>query len=385
MNRPRRLLTPLTLAAGISLVGCGGTQTTDMSGYNTPTGSRYGDNSMVSSATSYGASTLGTKFLPLSGGRYAFVAGITLPAVTGQTSTEFEKKPAYASKTVGTSMQDISSLGANVIRVNLFHSLYGLKFDNSGIVTGMDETFLKDLSDLLDKAEANKMQVYITVLDQWIDAPNAKSPLLSIPARDAFFKKVIAPLAANLKGRTSVFAVDAYSEIENQVAGKEGNGSDKGLTWDQARNFLKSEIEAIKAVDPQRMVTASSGLHGWENVKDGKFSKLGLDFYDIHVFDDKGALPAAKDLKTDRTILVGACGPSVKNTDPDTQSKADEAFMDSAYRQGYAGLLLSEYDRNPKSALSLLDKDGKHKPALSQFQTFVASLQNSASAPKVGK
>ena len=330
MKGAKRLLAPITLGVGISLVGCGGTQTTDMSGFNSA-GSRYGDNSNVSTATSYGAATLGSKFLPLSGGKYSFVAGINLPTLTGQALAEFDKKPVYSSKSISGSLEDIATTGANVVRVALFHNLYGLKFDANGLTTGLDDGFLKDLSDLLDKAEANKMQVYVTVLDQWNDSATAKSPLTNVQARDAFFKKVLAPITSNLKGRTSVMALDMFSEIEKQVAGKEGNGTDKGLSWDQARSFLKSELDAIKAVDPARLVTASSGLHNWENIRDGRFSKLNLDFYDFHIYDDKGTLPPAKDLKTDRTILIGACGPTSKSTDVEAQTKTYQGIFKGWY------------------------------------------------------
>ena len=206
----------------------------------------------------------------------------------------------------------------------------------------------------------------------------AKDPVLDTNARNAFYKKAIVPLVVKLKGRSGVFAIDAFNEIESEVAGKDGNSTDKGATWDQARAYIKSAVETIKSVDPQRLVSSSSGLHGWDNVKAGKFSKLNLDFYDFHVYDDKGILPAAKDLRVDRPVLVGSCGQSSKKEDNDVQAKADVWFLESALKQGYAGALVSEYGKSTENALSLLDKDGKHRPILTQFQSFVASLPSPA-------
>jgi len=391
MNASKYFVAPVVVALGITLTGCGGTQTGDMSGYNT--GSRSLDTSTVSPATSLSAATLGSKLLPLLAGKAGFVAGVNVASFGGQPDRDLGKNPFnadaeiwYNPKAVNSTLQDIAGLGGSVVRVRLFQKLSGLKIDSNGLVTGLDDAFQKNLTDLLDKAEGTKVQIYVCISTPWSEMSSVKNPLTDTSARNAFFKKAITPLAARLKGRGSVFAIDAFNEIESEVAGKDGNSTDKGATWDQARNFIKSTIDVIKSVDPQRLVSASSGLHGWDNVKAGKFSKLNLDFYDIHVYDDKGLLPPTKELKVDRPVLVGSCGQSSKSADADVQAKADVAFLESALKQGYAGALISDFGKSTDNALSLLDKDGKHRPVLTQFQTFVASMsQPVATATGLGK
>ncbi len=379
MSGSKRTVQTAYLGFGLILAGCGGTQTGDMTGYNS--GSRSLDSNMVSSANSFGAATLGSKLLPLAAGKTAFVTGINISSFGGATDREFGKNPfspesevSYNSKQVGTTLSDLSGIGGNVVRIRLFQKFNGLKVDSAGMVSGLDETFLKNLSDLLDKAENSKVQVYVSLGDPWSESQSVKNPVSDINARNNYLKKAITPLAGKLKGRPSVFAIDVFNEIEGEVAGKEGNLSDKGVNWDQARGFLKATVDVIKSVDPQRLVSAGSGKHGWSNVRSGKFAKLGLDFYDVHVFDDKGVLPPIKDLKVDRPVLIGACGQESKKSDPELQAKADLGFLDSAQKQGYAGAILSEVGNGIDNPLNLLDKDGKHKPVLVQFQTFVTTL-----------
>jgi len=369
-----------TIAVG--LAGCGGTQAQDVSGYN----SRTLDNntSPVSSAASFGAATLGAKLIPLQG-KPTFIVGMNVATFGGQAEREYGKNPLmpdaepwYNAKAVNTGLQDIATSGCNVVRLRLFNKLDGLKLDSSGLVTGIDDTFLKNVSDMISKAESAKVQVYVVLSGSWSGLGTTKSPITDANAKTAYLKKAIVPLVSKLKGRQGVLAIDVMDEIESDIAGKEGNTTKVGATWDQARDFIKSTVDTIKSVDPQRMVTASSGLHGWQNVKAGKFAKLGLDFYDFHAYDDKGTLPPFKELKVDRPVVVGSCGQESKKADNDIQAKANFAFLTNAQKEGYAGALLTDYGKNPENVLSLLDKDGKHRPVFAQLQTFVASLAMNA-------
>jgi len=337
--------------------------------------------------TSFGAATLGSKLIPVQG-KPAFVVGMNVSTFTGQPSHELGKNQfeptaevAYNPKAVAAGLQDIAVAGCNVVRIRLFDKLDGLTFDSSGLVSGLDETYMKNLSDMLGKAEPNKLQVYVCLAPVWSGTTSVKNPITDTNARTAYLKKAVIPLMAKLKGRSEVFALDVANEIESEIAGKQGNVTDKGATWDQAREFLKATVDVIKSVDPQRLVSCGSGLHGWQNVKAGKFSKLGLDFYDYHVYDDAGNLPAAKELHVDRPILIGACAQISKKADNDLQAKSDLAFLSNAQKQGYAGALLSEYGKDPESFVTLLDMDGKHRPVYAQIQSFVASLAMNATTP----
>ena len=369
------------LGFAFSLSGCGGSQATDMSGYNSSTSGRSFDNSSaVSSATSFGAATLGAKLLPIEG-KSTFVTGLNVTSFSGQPGREFGKNPgeptqdpSYTPKTVTSALQDISEFGCNAIRIILFNKLDGLKLDSNGIVTGVDESFVKNLSDMLGKAESAKLHVYVCLSSNWAPQTSAKNPITDVAARSAFLKNAVTPLIGKLRGRSTVLALDVIDGIESDVAGKDGNKTDKGATWDQAREYIRATVDIVKSVDSQRLVTCSSSLHGADNLKAGKFSKLNLDFYDFHVFEDQAGLPTVKELRLDRPVILGSCGQKNSKVDNELQAKTDIAFLTNAFQNGYAGALLSEYGKGAEASLSLTDNEGKHRPVVAQIQSFVSNL-----------
>ena len=361
-----------------------------MSGYNSR--SMDGPASQVSSGTSFGAATLGAKLIPLQG-KPSFVLGVNVPSFGGQVGREFGKNAllpdsevSYNAKQVNTNLHDISSSGFNVVRLRLFSKLDGLKVDAAGLVTGVDEALYKNVSDLLSKAENSKVQIYVCLSGPWSGTAGVKNPLMDVAARTAYLKKAVTPLIGKLKGRPSVFAVSISDGIETEIAGKDGNSTKVGATWDQARDFVKANLDIIKSVDPQRLISCGSALHGWQNVKAGKLSRLGLDFYDFQVLDDKGILPPFKEIKVDRPALIGSCGQDSKKSDNAVQSKAIMTLLGNAEKLGYAGAILSEYSKDADNPLGLLDKDGKHRPVFADLQSFSATLaMNATTAPIAGQ
>ncbi len=374
------------LSSGFLLTGCGGSQATDMTGYASQPNSF---NQPLSTATSMSASTLGAKLLPIQG-KPTFIAGTELSSVSGTPDHEFGRASAsstdsaYSPKGVTSALQDVAGFGVNVVRLTAFKHLDGLKLDANGVVTGLDDVFVKNLTDLVGKAESSKLQIYLTLSSPWQGSP-AKNPITDTAARTAFLKNAVSPLMAKLRGRASVMAVGILGQVEAEVAGKDGNGTDKGATWEQARDYIKSCTDFIKSVDSSRLVTAGSGLHGAQNLKAGKLSRLGLDFYDFQTYDDSGLLPSVKELRVDRPVILGACGPKSTKVDGDLQAKADVAFLTNAVQQGYAGAFVGDYSKDSANPMALLDKDGKHRPVCAQLQTFVANLPMMSSASTSSK
>lgn len=356
-----------------------------MSGYqpnslnNTP--------SAVSAGTSLGAATLGVKMLPI-GGKQTFIVGMGAQSFSGQPSVEFGLNPlqpktavAYDPAAVVAALKDIADAGCNVVSIPIFTKLDGLMLDSNGEVTGLDEAFKKNLSDFLTRAQTAKMQVYLSLGEPWNGLTGVKDPITDTAARTAFFKKALMPVVQNLKGRACVMGLDVVNDIESDIAGKDGNGTKTGTTWDQARDYIKAAAQFVKSVNPQRLVSCGAGLHGWHNVEDGKYSKLGLDFYDVRVYDDKGNLPTAKQLKLDRPVLIGACGQESKKSDDNVQALAAYDFLTNAQKNGYAGVVLTDYAKDADNPLSLLTKDGKHRPVFAQLQKFASTLAMNATAP----
>lgn len=374
----------LVSVAGLLLAGCGGQAAQDPSGYNP--NSLNNSTNPVSSAASYGAATLGVKLIPLQG-KPSFVVGMDVSSFSGMPERDFGKNPLapnaevwYSTKAVTTALSDISSAGCNSVRVALFSKLDGLTLDGNGLVTGLDDTFKKNFSEFLAKAEAANVQVYVSLGEPWNEISAVKDPITQADARTAFLKKAVVPLVGNLKGRSCILGLDLVDNIEAEIAGKDGNGTKSGVTWDQAQAYIKAVIQIVKSVDPQRLVSCGAGMHGLDNLRAGRYSKLGLDFYDVHVNDDKGNVPPAKDLKVNRPVLIGSCGQESKKTDDKVQATAIAGFLANASKLGYAGAMLSDYSRDARNPQSLLDKDGKHRPVFAELAKFAANQAMSATS-----
>jgi endo-1,4-beta-mannosidase len=367
----RRLQIISCLIGAAALVGCGGQ--TGTSDYTTSRGiSSYGTETVSNELA-----TKGAKLLSIDG-KPTFVAGVNLPWFDDDFSHDLGPNPFhpndkiwYTPDVVDADYKDISDSGLKVVRLWVFEGGEGLQFDKDGYTTGLDSTFVNNLKDVVDKAKAHGLKLYMCLSGSWKDLP-VKSPILDPKAQTAYIDNAVVPIAKLFRGEHGIFAFDVMNEIESDVAGKEGNWTDKGATWDQARAFIRANVQAIKKTDPGRLVSSGSGWHNWENVQKGHYSGLGLDFYDVHQYDDKGDLPIAKDLKADKPIILGEFGQSSKKWDDDAQKNADSAFVRAALAKGYAGFLVWTYGhKGSEEVHSLIGKDGQHRPA---FQAILDAL-----------
>jgi hypothetical protein len=117
-----------------------------------------------------------------------------------------------------------------------------------------------------------------------------------------------------------------------------------GCTWKQMRVFIKECAKAFHDAVPGIKVTCTSGWHEYKNVKAGRFSGLDLDFYDWHSYKNDPNLPHASELKLDKPVIIGECGPKTKKPDANysLQGKNWQKYVNQASK-GYAGLLTWSY------------------------------------------
>ncbi len=360
-----------SLLAGASLAGCGG-QSNSSGGYdNSLGGSGRGFNNSAGTAPTVPNSAI----WPSEGGKPLILQGVNVPSFSGEAGSEFGKNPLspegavrYKPDLVENAFKDIHAIGFNAVRLTLFQGGDGLKLDKEGRVTGLEDTFRKNLEDAVEKAKTGKIKLYLSLDAPWGHA-KVKSPLTDKKALDGFVKNAVAPLVRKYKGNDSIFAFDIARGIEGDVAGAEGNGSEKGATWEQARVFVRSTVEFVKQNDPQRLVSVSYKTNGIANLKKGSLKGLGLDFYDIGIFDDAGALPPVKDLSADRPVILGAFGQSAADRSDDLQAKAAAAFVQNTFDQGYAGYFISNYAaKGADDKHSLHGADGKHRPVVDSLK-----------------
>lgn len=303
-----------------------------------------------------------------------FIFGVNLPWFDGQFGHDLGPEPQhpdwkvwYNGEKVSNYFTDINQIGLRVVRMWLMERAQGMKVDNDGIITGLDETFLQNLDDLVRRAKEKKLSLYLCLTTGWGEV-SYPSPIKDPQQQKAYLDKVVKPLAKRLKGNSTVFAFDIFNEIESEIR---DNARHK-VTIAQAQSFIRKNAEAIKAKDPQRLVSAGSGYNDWKNVQSGYYKNLGLDFYDVHVYRDDGYLPDVRELNSDKPVIVGEFGQLAKKEDDELQRKAVVAFMQNAVKKGYAGFFVWAYYRKSQHWRLTNDK-GEHRPVVADIQKIIKS------------
>jgi hypothetical protein len=303
---------------------------------------------------------------PMVDGKAAVIRGIGVPSIYLAPAKSGEPNP-YSGDKAEAALKDIADLGFNVAKVWAFPNHRGLKLNKDGGVTGIEDATLKNLSDLVERARANKIQLYISLNDDFSGL--AKSPLDDKKSAESYAKSVLVPVTRKLKGNEGVFAFDLMSAVEQEATAKV-----KDRTWDVVRTYLKTATDFIKKEDPQRLVSA--GPVNVETLQGGKLAGLGLDFYSFVRMDDKGALPDPAALKLDRPVMVGMMSQSSNEKNDELQSNALKTFIRNADAANYAGFVIWNYSSRPEDAASsIIGSDGKHRPAADVIKSTIAETR----------
>jgi len=133
---------------------------------------------------------------------------------------------------------------------------------------------------------------------------------------------------------------------------------------------------AVHGADSTRLVTCTSGWHSWSNLQAGHFSGLGLDFYDCHVYDDNGALPAASSLNLDKPVICGEFGQSTSSWNDSIQNSCISKLVPNAINNGWAGVAYWDYEfPGSTDYLAMLNSNGSWRPGVTTLKNFyVASI-----------
>ncbi|MDH4257541.1 MAG: cellulase family glycosylhydrolase [Candidatus Aminicenantes bacterium] len=362
-----------------------------------------------------------------------FVFGTNLPWLDGQfdhdigpNSQHPEWGVAYDREHLKAYFLDMKAMGAHFVRIWLWENAEGLLFDDNGRVSGVHEIMWENLDDLMALAEEFDLPVYWCLISglagigeerlqriapvkdifPWQNIGqletllnhthklSCKERLLSIQknlgfipsgirstplanlmasaeARQAYIENALVPFISRYSGNPHIFAIDIMNEPEADVAGPRGNWSDEGIDWDSMRTFIAQCTAAVHSTDPSRLVSCGSGWHNEENVRDGYYRGLGLDFYDIHVYRDDGWLPSSSSLNLDKPCLIGEFGQRTDIWDDTLQNTADTQLMNNAWDLGYAGCLVWDYNYpGAVEVHTLLYPDGQWRPVCYSLKEF---------------
>lgn len=309
--------------------------------------------------------------LPVNGGPQ-FVHGINMGWFDGQYDHDIGVNPLhpewgtwYDPTKVQQYLEDANAMNANVVRIWLNENKEGLVLDGSGNVTGLDPTFVTNLDDLVARAGSVGITIYMTLNggdSDWVT---------DVAKQTSYLENAVKPMAARYQGSAAIFAYDVMNEIESVVGGPDGNWG-VGATWDQARAYITAASAAIRSVDPGRLITASSGWHGYANLQKGYFSGLGLDFYDCHVYDDAGFIPDAATLGLDKPVILGEHGHTGGGNNDERQNESLIYFLYNLSAGGWAGHAVWHYDYpGSTNTHRMVNADGSWRPVGFTMRDFV--------------
>lgn len=321
------------------------------------------------------------------GGKYEHVRGINLAWLNGACGHDFGRMPAHPDWGVAFDPDDLDRyfadmrrMGLNVVRIWVFEACEGLLFDAGGCVRGIDPGLLKNFDVAVKLASGHGLHLYLCLGAGYAEACRSvkAGDILADPrARQAYLEHAVAPFVARYKGDPIVFAIDIYNEPQFEAM--------DGTTWAVMRSFLRENATAIHRADPKRLVSCGVGA---EEIRAGRMSGLGLDFYDVHRYGD-GGLPTVAELGVKTPVLLGEFGPGnqAKGQDDEAQKAAVENFLRNARDGGYAGAVYWDYAYpgiRVESNLNILRGGGsaEWRPAAYVLRDFRWDEPRKASAPR---
>ncbi len=238
--------------------------------------------------------------------------------------------------------------GASSVRVWLFE---GKPYE--GITwaghrpTGVTPRFLANVRRLIDLAVEERVSLYWTALsanwpDHWprdsIDYARRYNIYADKYGHGTTWREVaLGPVLDVIAERPrAAFALDLMNEPQGAV--RPWMWSDG---WRGARRFLAETAAFVKRRCPGLRVTASSGHHtAVQDVLDGRFDGIGLDFLDVHVYADDGRVPRGDALARHARarglpLVLGEFGQEAQRDDPALQARVTERFLTDAERLGF--------------------------------------------------
>ncbi len=331
-------------------------------------------------------------------GKYQPVHGINLAWLNGSHGHDFGHLPAHPDWKVDFDAADLdryfadmNRMNLNVVRIWVFEDLEGLKFDDTGYVTGIELEFMENFDVAVTIAKKNGLHLYLCLASA-IRKPcrsiNVHDIVEDLKARRAYLTNAVRPFTARFKGNDSIFALDIMNEPEGDVAGPAGNYSDQGYDWRVMRSFIRDNATTIHKADPGRLVSCGSGWHGGgENIKAGLYSGLGLDFYDFHEYRNDGFLPPVRELGVNLPVIVGEFSQDDQKVieDDELQRQAVERFLLNARDGGYAGAIYWDYDHpNAEGAAHLRILRGRGSSEWRPAANVLRDFQWNRVTPKPG-
>lgn len=275
--------------------------------------------------------------------------------------------------------------GGSVLRIWLFEgpNKEGVLWSGTR-ATGVDPAFLDHVRALIALAREHQVKVLWCVFDgNWFDHWGRGTVehfrhfnILSnkYGEGDLFCSNALAPVVDLISGAAdATYGLDLMNEVQGSV--KTWMWSDG---WAGCRRWIQRTAAFVHRRAAGLKVTASSGHHqAIDQVLDGKFDGLGLDFYDVHLYTDSGAIPRAAALVAHARargvfVVLGEFGQSKTSVDAALQSRVAERCLAEARRAGFAAALAWRLEDSQATGeqFSFFEPDGRERPALAVMRRY---------------
>jgi hypothetical protein len=334
------------------------------------------------------------------GGRERFIFGANLAWLDGQYGHDLSenvviKGPNYLDPNklqwnIGTinlmdyfqQMRDVFK--CRIVRFWVFESCEGLRFPGGRIE--MDNTMKDNIQEILKLAQKNGLYIYWCLLNSPPDKAHHdafekdKEIIRSAanPSSSPFFKGALRTFINTIKGHPNVFAVDVINEPENYKV----NG---GMTWEQIQKYIQECCREIKKIDGSILVSCGSVGAGWQDADHegvakrlSRYTHLGLDFYDFHIYNDIGSIingpgdplimsydELCSKAKLDKPCIIGEFGQDRLGFFDESQKGVVRNFIEQAWHLGYGGCLVWNYNymnfMDKKNIESITNEEEKKK------------------------
>jgi hypothetical protein len=252
-------------------------------------------------------------------------------------------------------------------------------FNGSGDVTGLSSTCVSNLQDMLNKANANGIKIYLSLWSFDLFNNNHANLVSNTTYTQDYITKALNPILSGIVSYPALAVIEIMNEPEWAVS-QTPNTTTQSVTLAQMQTFVKSIATAIHAKTTSINVTLGSASVKWStaNGKDATvgdwWANLGLDHRDVHYYGWMTGNGYNYDpLKSGHTpTYYGWTVPAVVG---EFAAKGDLPYsfplqmMNGAYNNGFAGHMPWSY--------AGVDSEGS-------FSNFSAAATSFASSPGVG-
>jgi hypothetical protein len=240
---------------------------------------------------------------------------------------------------LGSTFEALARDGISLVRTFLLCDLRsGVRFDDSGIPTGLDDSVFPDIDALVAMARRHHIQLMPVLLDFHLCGfthiangvqLGGRSRLIEDPAaRSALVDRVLRPIVEQYRDEAAIAAWDVMNEPE-WCLGICTRTNDR-VTFGALQAFLRRAVECVHESSGHPATVGSAGTFGVDLVR-----PLGLDFYQVHWYERFGwrALerPVADLDLHDRPVILGEFA---------GRSASIARVLDTAKRAGYRGALV---------------------------------------------